>query len=70
LISLIKIHLLSETIVSGRGQKHAGGAIIGGQGKKCRKVITLQQKLNVLKWHENNEKCDTVHIISLNKTTL
>jgi hypothetical protein len=49
LIYLIYIHLLSETIVSNMGQKHAGSATIDGQNKTCRKFITLEQKLDVLK---------------------
>jgi hypothetical protein len=31
----IYIHLLSETVMIGKGQKCAGGAIIGGQSKEC-----------------------------------
>jgi hypothetical protein len=36
--------------MNGKGQKYAGGAIIGGQSKKCTEVKTLEQKLHVLKW--------------------
>jgi hypothetical protein len=49
LIYLIYIHLLSEIIISGKGQKHASGAVFGDQSKKCRKVIILKQKVDVLK---------------------
>jgi hypothetical protein len=51
-------------------QKHVGGAIIGGQSKKCTQVTILEQKLHVLKQLENNKKNDTVHVTGLNKVML
>jgi hypothetical protein len=36
---------------------------IGGQSKKCRKVITLEQKFDVLMWCENNEKNMTLSML-------
>jgi hypothetical protein len=51
LISLIYIQLTSEKIIRGKGQKHADGASVGGQNKECRKFITFEQKLDVLKWY-------------------
>jgi hypothetical protein len=53
LISLIYVHLLSEIIINGKGQKYARGAITGGQIDKCR---TLEQELDVFQWYNNNEK--------------
>jgi hypothetical protein len=46
----------SEIIISGKVQKCAGAAILGGKCEKCRKVITSQQKLYVLKWYNNKNK--------------
>jgi hypothetical protein len=34
--------------VSVKDKKRAGGAIIGRQSKKCTKLVTLEQKLDVL----------------------
>jgi hypothetical protein len=43
-------------MMGGKGQKLAGDAnTISGQSKKYRKVITLEQKLDVCKWYENNK---------------
>jgi hypothetical protein len=42
--------------MNGMGQKHADGAVIGGQSKKYRKVITSEQKLDVLEWYNNKKK--------------
>jgi hypothetical protein len=36
--------------------KGASGAVNGGQSKKCGRLITLEQKLDVLKQYGNNEK--------------
>jgi hypothetical protein len=56
--------------MSGKGQKCVGD-IIGGHCKKCRKVKTLSQKLNVLKQYESNEKtCDITNVTSLNYAML
>jgi hypothetical protein len=48
LISLIYIACLIERIMGGEGQKCSYGAITGSQSKKCREVITLVQKYDVL----------------------
>jgi hypothetical protein len=57
--------------MTGKDQKRIGGAIINGQSKKFRKIITLEQKFSVLEQYENNEKtCNIVHVTSLNEATL
>jgi hypothetical protein len=57
--------------MSGKVQKCVGGAITGDQSKKCKTVITLEQKLDVFKSYENTEKtCDTVHVTGLNEAML
>jgi hypothetical protein len=54
--SLIYIHLLSVIVMSGKDQNNVNCIIIGGQIKKCRKIITTEQKFNVIKLYKNNEK--------------
>jgi hypothetical protein len=56
--------------MSSKGQKHAAGGIVGGQSKKHRKVMTLEQKLDVLKQYMNNEKACDVRVTGLNYAML
>jgi hypothetical protein len=57
--------------MTGKDQKRIEGAIISGQSEKCRKTITLEHTISMLKWHENNAKtCNTVQVTSLNEVTL